>query len=151
MMILSFTSVVALALVATAVRWVPDGQVFSVYRLGKPSRLWASGPHMLLPGLERIGHRIDLAGQVLQFDESLGGSAGVHGTVYWQVLEPERADAVIDQVAQLIRSRALDVLRQEPASEQADRRALGGRLKLALNGALRERGMMVTRVDLDIA
>ena len=75
----------------------------------------------------------------------------VHGTVYWQVLEPDRADAMIDQADQLIRRGALEALQSEPANIAADRRELGMQLKQRLNGVLRERGVMVTRVELDIA
>jgi hypothetical protein len=76
--------------------------------------------------------------------------------VYWQVLEPERADAVFEQVDQLIRRGAHDALRSEQEVEhadldQVDRRDLSARLKQTLNSALRERGMMVTRVELDAA
>jgi hypothetical protein len=67
------------------------------------------------------------------------------------VLEPERADAVIDQADQLIRGGALAALREDPAAAEADRRDLGARLKLAMNQALRDRGVMVTRVELDFA
>ena len=105
------------------------------------------------PLLERVAHKINLAGQVLRLEESMADNAqDVRGTVYWQVLEPERADAVIDQVDQLIRRGAIAAMHDEPqAGEAADRRVLGTRMKLALNSALRERGMMVTRVDLDLA
>jgi len=140
-----------LALLASAVKRVPPGQVHSLYRGGKLLRLLQPGIHLVLPGFERIGHRIDLNGQVLHFREALAPARDVHGTVYWQVLEPERADAVIDQVEQLIRTGALDALQAEPAEAGEDRRHLGGRLKQRLNAALRERGMMVTRVDLDLA
>ena len=141
----------ALALLPGAIKRVPAGQVHSVYRLGKPRRLLDAGTHVVLPGVDRIGHRIDLAGQTLRFHEPVPGHADVHGTVYWQVLEPERADAVIEQAAQLIRRGARDALRQQPDADRADRRDLGSRLKLALNGVLRERGMLVTRVELDFA
>lgn len=140
-----------LALAASAVKRVPSGQVVSVYRRGKPSRLLQPGTHLTLPWVDRVGHRIDLGGQVLRFEEPLADAHDVRGTVYWQVLEPERADAVIDHVDQLIRRGALAVLRDEPEALQADRRDLNTRLKLAMNKALRERGMMVTRVELDIA
>lgn len=151
MLALSLLILVSLALVPGVVKRVPAGQVHSLYRLGKPRRLLASGMHVVLPGFDRIGHRIDLAGQMLRFNEPVPGHAEVHGTVYWQVLEPERADAVIDQAAQLIRRGTLEALIGEPEAERADRRDLGGRLKQALNLALRERGMMVTRVELDFA
>ncbi|MET0329890.1 MAG: SPFH domain-containing protein [Dyella sp.] len=139
-------------LAASAVQRVPEGQVYSLYRRGKPLRLLSPGTHWRLPLLERVAHRIDLGGRVLRFQEPLAdASHDVRGTVYWQVLEPERADAVIEQADQLIRHGALDALRREAAPVQADRRDLGSRLKQALNGLLRERGLMVTRVELDIA
>lgn len=136
------------ALIASAVRYVPSGQVYSLYRLGKPVRLLQAGAHLVLPLLDRVAHKINLAGQTLRFEELLADAHGVRGTVYWQVLEPERADAVFEQVDQLIRRGAREALLGEP---MADLREVGARIKQALNSALRERGMMVTRVDLDRA
>lgn len=138
-------------LAAVAVKRVPAGQVVSVYRHGKPRRLLQPGTHFMVPGLDRVGHRIDLGGQVLRFEEPLPDAHDVRGTVYWQVLEPERADEVIEQADQLIRGGALAALREAQPAIEADRRALGASLKQAMNQALRERGMMVTRVDLDLA
>ena len=153
MITLLATALIAAAGVAAgAVRHVPAGQVHSLYRRGKPLRLLQPGTHWVLPGLDRVGHRIDLGGQVLRFEEPRAEQQEVRGTVYWQVLEPERADAVIDQAAQLIRLGALAALRERAARcTSMDRRDLGTRLKQALNSSLRERGMMVTRVDLEIA
>ncbi|MEI7035262.1 SPFH domain-containing protein [Fulvimonas yonginensis] len=144
-------TIACLAVTASVVKRVPEGQVYSLYRGGRLLRLLQPGLHVVLPGLQRIGHRIDLSGQVLHFQEALKCAHDVRGTVYWQVLEPERADAVIDQVEQLIRSGALDALEAEPAVAKENRRDLGSRLKQRLNAALRERGMMVTRVELEVA
>ena len=151
MTVLFALALVLFGLSASAIRRVPAGQVVSVYRHGKPRRLLQAGTHVVVPGLDRIGHRIDLGGQVLRFQEPMADAHDVLGTVYWQVLEPERADAVIDQADQLIRGGALAALREEPAMIDADRRDLGARLKQAMNKALRERGVMVTRVELDVA
>lgn len=140
-----------LALAAGAIRHVPAGQVYSLHRQGRPRRLLQAGTHLVLPLLDRIAHRVDLRGQMLQLEEARFGARGVSGTIYWQVLDPARADAVIDQVEQLIRRGAADELSQSGAPLPEDRRELGSRLKTALNGLLRERGMMVTRVDLDLA
>ena len=142
--------VILLALAAVALRRVPLGQVYSVYRRGKQTRLLAAGTHWVVPLLDRVAHKIDLAGQTLRFEE-LADPSGVHGTVYWQVLEPERADAVFEQVDQLIRRGAQEALRAEPIVERSNRRDLGTRLKHSLNQTLRERGMLVTRVELDAA
>jgi regulator of protease activity HflC (stomatin/prohibitin superfamily) len=146
------TLIVALlaVLLASAVRRVPEGLVYSVYRHGKPRRLLPAGTHLVLPLLDRVAHKINLSGQTLQL-QAPPGTGDVRGTVYWQVLEPERADAVVEQVDQLIRLGAQAVLRDEPAAAAVDRRDLGVRVKQSLNHVLRERGMMVTRVDLDAA
>jgi regulator of protease activity HflC (stomatin/prohibitin superfamily) len=151
MILLSTLLLLSAVLIISAVRRVPAGQVYSLYRRGKLVRVLQSGTHLVLPLLDRVAHKINLAGQTLRFEEPLAEAHDVRGTVYWQVLEPERADAVFEQVDQLIRRGAQEALRSEPAADRADRRDLGVRVKQALNSALRERGMMVTRVDLDVA
>lgn len=151
-MILSTLPVALLAvLLASAVRRVPEGQVYSLYRRGKPRRLLQAGTHLVLPVFDKVAHKINLAGQTLRLEAPLADTCEVCGTVYWQVLEPERADAVFEQVDQLIRRGAQEALRSEPNSEPVDRRDLGVRVKQSLNHVLRERGMMVTRVELDAA
>ena len=151
MTLLSTLLLLYAVLIISAVRRVPAGQVYSLYRRGKLVRVLQAGTHLVLPVLDRVAHKINLAGQTLRFEEPLAEAHDVRGTVYWQVLEPERADAVFEQVDQLIRRGAQEALRSEPAADRADRRDLGVRVKQALNNALRERGMMVTRVDLDVA
>jgi len=140
-----------LALVAAAVKRVPAGQVHSVYRHGKPVRLLQPGTHVVLPLLDRVGHRIDLGGRTLRFDASAAVTQPLLGTVYWQVLEPERADAVIEQADQLIREGVLDALHADSDAVQDERREVAARLKCSLNKHLRERGVMVTRVELEAA
>lgn len=130
------------ALAAVVVRRVPAGQVYSLYR-GGSIRLLQPGVHVVLPGLERLGHRIDLGGRVLRLAPAPSDAPSLQATVYWQVLDPERADAVIDRAEQLISGRALAMLGEQPAVP----RALSGELKLALNATLREHGVMVTRVE----
>lgn len=146
--VLILLPVLSLLLIAGAVRRVPAGQVHSLYRNGKLVRVLAEGTHLILPWRERVAHKIDLTGQTLELAEPLDETRELRGTVYWQVLEPERADAVIDQVGELIRRGAQQALRGEV---HADRDQLGVRVKRSLNGTLRERGMMVTRVELDAA
>jgi hypothetical protein len=67
------------------------------------------------------------------------------------VLEPERADAVIEQADQLIRTGVIDALHAEAQADQEERREVAARLKCSLNKHLRERGVMVTRVELEAA
>jgi regulator of protease activity HflC (stomatin/prohibitin superfamily) len=135
-------TLVAFALAAASIRRIPEGQVYSVRRLGGSPSLLTAGTHVVLPMIDRIAHKIDLGGQVLRFEG---------GTVYWQVLEPEVADEVIDEAPELIRSNAVAALRDNATGHQVDRRTVGTQLKRTMNGSLRARGMLVTRVDLDAA
>lgn len=150
MTVLTLTLILVAALGAIAVKRVPVGQVHSLYRYGKPIRLLQPGTHVVLPLVDRVGHRIDLGGRTLRFDAS-ATTQSLHGTVYWQVLEPERADAVIEEADQLIRRSVLDALDTDAANQDEPRRDVAARLKTRLNRHLRERGMMVTRVELEAA
>ena len=140
-----------LAAVAAALKYVPEGHVYSLYRGGQPLRLLQPGLHWVVPGLDHVANRIDLGGQTLHFDETTIGTQTLHGTVYWQVLEPERADAVMGEAEQLIRRGVLAVLQSESANAARNDRVLSGRVKQQLNHDLRQRGMMITRVELEAA
>ncbi|HUW53406.1 MAG TPA: SPFH domain-containing protein [Rhodanobacter sp.] len=147
--LLTLPLILSAVLMASAVRRVPVGQVYSLYRHGKMARLLQPGIHLVLPLRDRVAHKINLAGQTLRLEDPGSDAGDMRGTVYWQVLEPERADAVFEQVDQLIRRGAIEALQGESDVDRSNRRDLGRRLKLSLNNALRERGMMVTRVELD--
>lgn len=140
-----------LAAIAAALKYVPEGHVYSLYRAGHPRRLLEPGLHWVVPGLDRVANRIDLGGRTLQFDEPAIGNQAMHGTVYWQVLEPERADAVMGEAEQLIRRSVVEVLQTEAAIANCNDRVLSGRVKQQLNHDLRERGMMITRIELEAA
>jgi regulator of protease activity HflC (stomatin/prohibitin superfamily) len=139
-------------LVAASVKHIPEGHVYTLRRWGRPQpRLLLPGTHLVLPLIERIAHKISLGGHTLRMDErvqaDLGTPRAVQGSVYWQVLEPERAEAVIERADELIRTRTLEALQ---ASDDTDERARNLRLKQALNAELRQSGMLVTRVELQL-
>lgn len=146
----------ALLLAAASIKRIPEGQVYTLRRLGRPTRMLTSGTHMVLPLVERVAHKISLTGHALQLDERValagdGTPTALRGKVYWQVLEPDRADAVIERADELIRTRTLNALREAENPAAEDGRARNVRLKQALNASLRERGVLVTRVELDLA
>jgi hypothetical protein len=143
-----------LAAIAAALKYVPAGHVYSVHRGKQPPRLLQPGLHWVVPGLDRVANRIDLGGQTLHFEDPGAGTPTLQGTVYWQVLEPERADPVMAEAEQLIRNSVLTALRNETMDEGGHGRlgrVLDGRVKQQLNHELRPRGMMVTRVELATA
>lgn len=135
-----------LLLLAASVRRIPEGKVYSLYRFGRPRRMLDAGLHMVWPLLDRVVHKISLTGHVLKLHEVPvdEGSDPLRGTVYWQVLDPDRADSVIEKAEDLVRDTSLQLWqhhRDLPGPRDGD-------LKKALNEDLGPRGILVTRVQL---
>lgn len=158
-MISVFSLVVFLTLAAIvaalSVKRIPEGQVYTLRRLGKPAGTLTAGTHLVLPLVERIAHKISITGYTLAVDERLADGAersgNLRGRVWWQVLDPERADAVIDRADDMIRLQLRDAVQHAEMAEAQDLRSRNQRIKQTLNGTLRERGVLVTRVELDLA
>ena len=151
-----FTLLVIGLLAAVCVKRIPEGQVYTLRRLGKPAGTLTAGMHVVVPLIERIAHKISITGYTLAIEErvQVEGHAEpeiLRGRVWWQVLDPERADAVIDRADEMIRTRVIGALPEVASDDGDDLRARNLRLKQALNGSLRERGVLVTRVELDLA
>lgn len=149
-----FTVLSVVALLAFfSVKRIPEGTVYTLRRIGGHARTLTPGTHLVLPLVERIVHRISLSGRTLALDEQLpvdGTNHRLTGQVWWQVLDAERADAMIERADELIRARALNAVRdiEQPTAETSESRNL--RLKKALNDSLRDRGVVVTRVQLSL-
>ena len=145
---------VALAvLVLLSIKRIPEGTVYSLRRVDGHARLIGAGTHLVMPLLERVVRRIALTGRSLAIDERVVLDArsqplDLRGTVYWQVLDAARAEAVIERADELIRTRTLNAIRAVPAPQSESAEARNQRMKTALNDALRERGVLVTRVQL---
>src|SRR6185437_7341835 len=156
-MIPSMTIVLTLMLVvvvaALSIKRIPEGQVYTLRRLGKPAGTLAAGTHLVVPLVERIAHKISITGYTLAVDERMEPeitARTLRGRIWWQVLDPERADSVIDRADDLIRLRLRDAV-QGATIEDPDLRSRNQRIKQTLNGSLRDRGVLVTRVELDLA
>lgn len=157
-MISSLTIVLILMLTAVvgalSIKRIPEGQVYTLRRLGKPAGTLTAGTHLVVPLIERIAHKISITGYTLAVDERLQpetvAAPTLRGRIWWQVLDPERADSVIDRADDLIRLRLRDAV-QSANVDDPDLRSRNQRIKQTLNGSLRERGVLVTRVELDLA
>ena len=138
------SALAALALVS--VKRIPDGHAYTLRRIGGHMRTIGAGIHVVLPLIERVAHKINLLGNVVEIAvQSPSGAAALRGRVYFQVMDAQRADAVIDGMADLLRRRIPDLIGD---NAQEDFAACNLRLKAELNRDLRDRGLLVTRVQL---
>lgn len=155
----ALTILVFLMLVALvgllSIKRIPEGQVYTLRRLGKPAGTLTAGTHLVVPLVERIAHKISITGYTLAVDERMADEAtdsgNLRGRVWWQVLDPERAEAVIDRADDMIRLQLRDAVQRATTAEAQDLRSRNQRIKQTLNTSLRERGVLVTRVELNLA
>lgn len=132
-----------IAVIALAgLRRVPEGTVCTVHRFGRFVRALGPGVHFTWPLLDQIAHRVALIGHRIELPLDSSGAA----TVYFQILEPERAGAALDQVDAMVEREALQRLR-ELLLDRADG-SLAASLKRDLNASLGALGLRVTRCQL---
>jgi regulator of protease activity HflC (stomatin/prohibitin superfamily) len=137
----------AAAVFATSVKRIPEGQAYTYRRMDGQIRTLGAGMHFVLPLIERIAHKIRLLGNVVEVGaiDLPGQNVPLRGQVYYQVLDAARADTIIDEVGSLVRDQLPALLEVAPAATAAERNL---HLKSELNRSLRERGVLITRVQL---
>jgi regulator of protease activity HflC (stomatin/prohibitin superfamily) len=139
-----------------SIRKVPDGQAHTVYRLGSYRRTLPSGLHWIVPGLDKIAHRVSLTGRALRFapvqmTPSLS-ALRVGGNLYYQVIEASLAQPHADHLDDFVLETAhaaLDDL--APWLNELDRQEFNAALKNNMNQRLRIQGLLITRCQLERA
>ncbi len=137
----------AVLVFAACVRRIPEGQAYTLRRMDGHVRTLGAGMHFVLPLIERVAHKIRLLGNVVDIDPIAvpGQEATLRGQVYYQVLDAKRADTIIDEVNQRVREQLPQLLAEADADDAGERNR---QLKSGLNRQLRERGLLITRVQL---
>lgn len=141
LMLLGIPALLAFA----SLRRIPEGHAYTIHRFGRPARTLSAGTHVVVPLIEKVAHKIRLFGNVVEFrhDDATGG------LVYFQVLDPLRANAVIKEVDDLVRTRALGFLASSDVNSDVESRIM--QIKTGLNQLLHERGILITRVQLNLS
>ena len=149
-MLVLLTLIVTAVAVLACIRRIPEGHAYTLRRIGGHMRTVGAGIHVVLPGVERVAHRIRLLGNVVNVDHVPPAPAGLpySGQIFYQVLDAVRADAVIDSVDALV-CNCLPMLLGSAANEDSTSRNL--RIKAELNRQLRDRGILITRVQIAAA
>lgn len=132
-------------LLFVSIRRIPEGQVYTLRRIGGHMRTVGSGLHVVLPLVEKVIHKIRLLGNVVPVNVSTPSGNILQGNIYVQVLDARRADEVIDTVSEMLARRVTDICVQSAEENDSDRNR---RIKMQLNSELGERGLLITRVQL---
>ena len=149
--------VVVLA-VALGVRTVPQGQVWTLERFGAYTRLMHPGLNLMLPLVERVGHRMNVQEIVLDIPEQAvitrdNAAVTVDGVMYYRVLDPAKAAYGAQNLVQALTSLAMTNIRSVIGAMDLDgalsgREEINAKLLVTLDHATAPWGVKVSRVEL---
>ena len=150
-------AVVVLA-IALGVRTVPQGQVWTVERFGAFTRLLQPGLNLMLPLVERVGHKMNVQEIVLDIPEQAvitrdNAAVVVDGIMYYRVLDPAKAAYGAQNLVQALTAISMTNIRSVIGAMDLDgalsgREEINGRLLLTLDHATAPWGVKVSRVEL---
>lgn len=133
----------ALLLGAAGLRRVPVASVVTVHRFGRYRRALGPGWRWVLPGVDRLGPPVSLIGHHL----AIPAQAGTAADLYFQILDPARAGAALDDVDAMVSAQARDALAALPAAAPGPAEAL----RSELNRRVARLGLRVVRCSLHTA
>lgn len=126
-----------LAIAAAGLRRVPAQNARSVHRFGRYRRIIGPGWHWILPLVERTGRAVDLIGHRIQVDSD---SQSRRAVLYYQVMEPEKAGATLEDMDDFVAGQAREALGQPGQGPD--------QLKQELNKRVGRLGLRVIRCSL---
>lgn len=150
--------VLVLAVVAAGVKTVPQGYQWTVERFGRYRTTLMPGLNLIVPFIDRIGHKINVQEAVLEIPSQDvitkdNASVTVDGIVFFQVLQAARAAYEVQDLRTAVTNMAMTNIRTAIGALDLDetlskRDEINDRLLHVLDNATQPWGTKITRVEL---
>ena len=158
LIVLVVLAIVVVIGIALGVRTVPQGQVWTVERFGAFTRLLQPGLNLMLPLVEKVGHKMNVQEIVLDIPEQAvitrdNAAVTVDGIMYYRVLDPVKAAYGAQNLVQALTSMAMTNIRSVIGAMDLDgalsgREEINAKLLVTLDHATSPWGVKVSRVEL---
>ncbi|MBP0493397.1 SPFH domain-containing protein [Pararoseomonas indoligenes] len=155
-----FALILILAVVTAAmgIRTVPQGEVWTVERFGRFTRLLQPGLNFIVPYVDGVGRRMNVQEVVLDIPEQSvitrdNATVSVDGIVYYRVMEPAKAAYQVQNLQAALTAISMTNIRAVIGEMDLDqtlssRERINSALLTILDGATDPWGVKVARVEI---
>lgn len=150
--------VLALFIIASVIKTVPQGKEFTVERFGRFTRTLKPGLHFIVPFIDTVGYRMNMRERVLDVPNQDvitrdNATVSVDAVVFIQVLDAPRAAYEVDNLEFAIINLALTNVRTVIGAMDLDetlskRDEINARLLGVIDAATNPWGVKVTRIEI---